>query len=261
MPIDDHVIEDENTLSTSIVHLLSSITGREIDLISSSHIASPQYYEQIKIRLQGLDYVLHESGTNQHYEKLADIKKRHHNTRIDRALREAVRDGIFTKRKALNIGQMLKERMTVIGQTEGIDYHNLPTNWIECDLSDKDIVAGLNPRELIQLAGHEVLSKVSSYLPRLIADRLTNWSDGYLGKFLQSPQAEQKNREREAKVYRRVEELELNPSAMKIGILYGPQHMQHIETHLKSRGYVRNPDRPIEYLEAFKKRIEAALSR
>ena len=261
MPIDEHVIEDENTLSTSIVHLINPKTGREIHLVSSSHIGSPVYYGQIKRRLQGLDYVLHESGTNRHYEKLADIKKRHHNARIDKALREAVRNGVFTKQKALNIGQILKERMAVIGQTEGIDYHNLPTNWVECDLSDKEIVADLNPQELMLLMGHTISSSISSYLPRLIADRIANWSDGYLGKFLQSPQAEQKNREREAKVYRKIEELESIPSAMKIGILYGPKHMQHVETQLKSRGYVRNPDKPIEYLEAFKKRIEAALDR
>ena len=261
MSVDDHVIEDENKLSTSIVHLVNPTTGREIDLISSSHIGTPQYYEQIKRRLHGLDYVLHESGTNQHYEKLADLKKRHHNARIDRALRETVRDGIFTKQKALTIGQMLKERMAIIGQTEGIDYRNLPANWIECDLSNKEVVDGITPRGLMQLAGHEILSRASSCLPSFIADKLTNWSDRYLGEFLQSPQAEKKNREREAKVYGRLEELESNPSAMKIGVSYGPQHMQYIETQLKSRGYVRNPDKPVEYLEAFKKRLEAALTR
>lgn len=255
MPIDDHIIEDENTLSTSILHLINPTNGREIDLISSIHIGSPQYYEQIKRRLQGLDYVLHEAGTNRHYEKMAKIRTMHHNTMIDSAISTIIANGSVGEERAINFGRMLKERMKIIGQTEGIDYRNLPANWVECDLSAKEIVEGLNLRELMQLEGHEILSLASSYLPSFIADKLANWSHRFLNKFLQSPQAEQKNRESEAKVYGKLEELESNPSAMRIGVLYGALHMQYIETGLQSRGYVRNPDKPIEYLEALKKRV------
>lgn len=259
MSIDKYVIQDKDSLSTSIVHLVNPSTRIEIDLISASHIGSTQYYEEIKRRLEGLDYVLHENGSSKHFVKIADIERRYHNATINHVIRELIRSEGMEKRRALEIGQILKERMTVISQTEGIDYDNLPSKWRECDLSAEEIVEGLGHKELFPLVVYEVLSLTSSWFPRFIADKLANLSNKYLDRFLETPHAEQKNREREAKVYAKLEELETDLSAVKIGVFYGVSHMKHIEAELFSKGYVRNPNKPIEYIEAFKKRIEAAL--
>ncbi len=260
MSLEGFVKLSEECEQTAIVHLVNPDTGMKVDLISVSHIGTQPYYEELQKRLLDEDVVLYEGGNSKvaFYEKYARAETLRQNQQIDQSTKNLSRDYPDKKDKWQGVGESLKTRTRLVGQTEGIDYYNLPDNWILSDLSQDELTTGLRAKSHLKLLCYEVAGKLASLPIWLGGKRIRDWGASNLDNFLRSSEAEAKNREREEKVYRNLETAETDPAVARAGILYGAEHMPFIEQRLSEKGYIRDTAKPTEYL-TFRLTLQGAL--
>jgi len=260
MGIDEFVRVSEEREQTAIVHLVNPDTGMRVDLISVSHIGTKQYYEVLQERLSEEDVVLYEGGNSKapFYEKYARSETIIQNQQIDQTIRNLSRDHPDKKDKWGWVGETLKAKTRLIGQTEGIDYDNLPENWVLSDLSQDELTTGLGAKSLLQLLCYEVAGKLASLPIWLGGKRIRDWGERNLNDFLRGDEAEEKNRKREEKVYGNLKTAEATSDVARVSILYGAEHMPFIEQRLIDQGYVRDTAKPTEYF-TFRLTLQGAL--
>ncbi len=251
MTLESYLQKNEESEQTAIVHLVNPKTNVEVDLVSTSHIGKPGYYEEIRERLGEADVVLYESGSSfkkSFYDRYSKAETAHQGRIINKAIKKMIKSHPVKREIYRSVGEKLKERVKLISQTRAIDYDNLPKSWISSDLDSRELIQKLSGKSLFKLWLIEIAGKISSLPNFLGGGRLREYRNKTMSEFLESPEGLKINRERERTIYEQLSKTGKKPNVKKVGVLYGALHMPFIEQILIQNGYIYNNEKGIDYL-------------
>ncbi len=260
-PIDDSPDEysrmDGGQLESAVVSLTHYHSGREAKLVGAYHIGSPAYYQRLADELAAQDIVLYEGVKPREDSKLLHFFSAFSRVHFDNFYRAIGRE--MTKIQKQNFDQacLIRQLMELfvdhpsseemwplaapylscISQGEAFDYHHLPQNWVNADLSvdqlscDWKVIFSQDNLKCFGLyfsIKNLGLEKVSAMAARSL---LSNLSQPHKEKSTTLSLV------REQEVFKHLAEVE--QKTRFVGIFYGASHLESLENGLVDRGYER----------------------
>ena len=273
MTLEDYIKSDEYKEEVAVVQLINPGTGRRIKLVGMVHIGSKEYYKNVKRESEDSDIILYERITpsttagalrdrliftngirlSEFYREAAARITDFHYRRLTGVMEALIKEDGSKIRMLNGYRDRLVEELGMVFQGDVIDYEHLPSNWHHADMTHDELKRNL-----------PIFSSTNFYfgLLRLGSElllRFPNIMDLFLARIVEegiitgvaSPSLKQQiNRQREGKVYEKIDALENQKGINQVAVVYGVDHLSYLEAELTKRGYVRQN---ITYLEAVRK--------
>jgi hypothetical protein len=248
--LEPYLVNDKSGQKTSIVHLFNQEYDKSIDLYAMVHFANPRYYEEILSRLERLyrhetlGRVLYEDADErvEFHEQMAKRLTECWATDVDKGIEKLIKGypddkEIFEKARIL-----LKHTTQIVAQTSAIDYNKFRRDcfWIMADLPGDDLFKGLGMNTYGYLALKSIARRGGN-----LGLRMADWAEE---QAVHTKKFQEKQKQREQKVYDSIERWQNDELVQTFAVLYGAEHMARLETELTRRGYARKKENPVEYL-------------
>lgn len=263
MQNNEYVKETDSRVDTAIVSLSNG--SLDLDLVGVSHIGQRYYYEQILEFLSGHDLILYELikktpelmtlRDKAIFFNLRDGDKIHGQT-VD-AINELQYNTLFEVGEQYGLNEEkfsdIAEQIGVILQTDGIDYQNLPSNWVNYDLNQKEFSDSIPIFSVynFQTFLRSLIQNSDKYASRVLINTLANfYSENFFNEDVNSGQLKA-HVKRQDRVINGVENAEATHGIENVAILFGANHMPILEGRLHDKGYERTG---ISYITAVDKK-------
>jgi hypothetical protein len=253
---------------TPLIKFKHSDLNMEVDLISTIHIGSLKYYEDILNQARNADVVIYEGVDDRKY-KHSFVDKLHFNIfskDVDIYRKNLVdklnerhanfKNDLIKEQYKMNESDLLEiSKQCVIVNQENCIEGNLP-NWYCADISINE----MNAQRKFSLKNMFKSFALKVYMHYFNDDEdfLNSTIDGFVNNPIQGKKSEKisdgittdSDDFRESKIYDLLEEFEKISDINKVAIVYGAGHTPNIESDLHKRNYQIED---VKFLNAFKR--------
>jgi len=260
--------ESKYNVQTPLIKFKHSDLNIEVNLISTIHVGSLKYYEDILNYTNDADVVIYEGVDDREYKpslmdklhfnifsKDVDVYRKNFTNRLHE-INTIFKDNLVQKIDNLNDNELLElSKEYIIINQESFVKGNIP-NWYCADITAKEIA---NKRNF------SVKNTIKSFLIKVYFHYFNddeNFLNSTIDNFVNNPQlgipstivsdgiTTDSDSYRESKIYELLQDFEKTPEIKKIAIIYGVGHAFNIQEDLLKRKYQIEDKK---FLNAFKR--------